>query len=577
MPFTYNLRQQYLLFVVFTTIILIVISLLTNQYIQKISDSTIDESSVRVSMSSSIHSLHDHIDKSNQLLSLFLLSPSTQYRQQFLIELKSSVNIFTIISDNIWISDNSLQNEINDIAEKITALSNLSNKLMDMRLKNSKVFPALALAEKNMYFSQLKFIEEINLAISVIKETEPFDLKLYDDFILIRDKWRRLILAYRLYVINQMGSLNKNISSASVQNIDIYSSDIINSINTTFRQYQSKNNLDIQSKIAIKTMKNNYTDWIKAFNEVKLIQLKGQWRTDIDFILNEINPIYNEIYFNLSQIELSLNLSSLNDIKKQQITSDAITNYLWLIITVFISILLFIYFAIDRILLKPISNLALSIEKSEDINITDKKIISKSTEMNNFISAFNNMKIQIKSREEKLEYMALHDSLTSLPNRTLMFDRINVAINNYQRYKKTFALFMLDLNKFKEVNDTQGHKVGDEVLTQVADRLKLILRKTDSVARIGGDEFSILMLNIDDNTIKELANKINSKLEETFYVNDQKIQIGTSIGVAIFPKHGFNNEMLMQKADLAMYYSKKHHTNFTIFNDKLSEVNSKFA
>ncbi len=577
MSFTYNLRHQYLVFVIITTVVLFAISIFTNQYIQHISDQAVDNSSIRVNMSSSIKSLHSHIDKANQLLNLFLLSPSNQYRHQFLIEVKTALKIINRVSNNSWISDNALQNEIADIQDKMNELSTVASTLMDMRLKNTKVFPAIAIAEQKMFSAQSKFIEEVNLAIDEVRQAEPIDLELYDDFILIRDKWRRLILAYRLYIIYQMGSLNKNISATTVQNIEVYSNDISNSINTKFNTHLKKNTLGMQSKIAIDSMKKVSQHWNEVFNEVKLIQLTGKWRSDIEIILNKVNPIYDEIYYNLSQIEISLNLSSVNNIKNQQKTSDTISNYLWLIIIVFISVLSFIYFIVDRILLKPISNLAKSITNDEDINITAKRIQSTSTEMNDFLSAFNEMQIQIKTREEKLEYMALHDSLTSLPNRLLLFDRINVAINNYQRYKKLFALFMLDLNKFKEVNDTLGHNIGDEVLVQVAERLKSILRKTDSIARIGGDEFSILMLNIDDTAIKELATKINTRLEEPFYINDHKILIGTSIGVSIFPKHGFNNEMLMQKADLAMYYSKQHDTDFTIYNDEISNHNSKLA
>jgi len=575
MSLTYNLRYQYLVLVIITTVVLIAVSIFTNKYIQHISDKTVNNSSLRVSMASSVNSLHSHIDKANQLLNLFLLSPSNQYRQQFLIQLKTSIKTVSRISNSSWISDNSLQNEVQDIQIKVNKLSVVANMLMDMRLENTQVFPAIALAEQKMVISQSKFIEHINLAIDEIRETEPFDLELYDDFILMRDKWRRLILAYRLYIIYQMGSLNKNISAATVQNIDVYNNDIIHSINTTFHQYKLRNNLGIQSRITIENMKQIAHNWVETFNEVKLIQIKGQWRSDIGIILNKVNPIYDEIYYNLSQIELSLNLSSLNDIKQQQQTSNTISTYLWIIIIVFISILSLIYIVVDRALLKPISNLAKSIANKEDASLINTKI--KSKEMEDFLSAFNKMQTQIKLREEKLEYMALHDSLTSLPNRLLLFDRINVAINNYQRYKKIFALFMLDLNKFKEVNDSLGHNTGDEVLIQVANRLKSVLRKTDSIARIGGDEFSILTLNIDDSSIKELATKINSRLEEPFYINNNKIKIGTSIGVAIYPKHGFNNEMLMQKSDLAMYYSKKHDTDFTIYTAELSDSNSKLA
>ncbi len=571
MSASYNFRDQYFIFVFVTTLSLIVAGIVANKYIHLNNDKNIENSTLAVSISDSVDSLHVHIDKANKLLSLFLLSPSKLYRQQFLIELKLANKNIDNISDHQWIIDNTLKQEIHDIEKNIHSFSNISKKLMDIRFKNTAVFPAITVAEQKMVDIQANIIDNINLALHEIRETKPINIELYSDLVNMKDKWRRLVLAFRLYFIYQMGSLNEDVSISTIKNIELYKNDISNMINTTFLQYKSNGDLGFESETAIANMKPLLQKWFDTYEEIKLIQIKGQWRIDVLMILNDINPINDEIYYNLNQIELALNNFISKNIKQQETMSDTMQNFLWLIVMLFISILSIIYFVIDKTLLKPISKLTQNIENEKYINSTQFEISSKATEINKFLTAFTGMKKQIKLREEKLEYMALHDGLTSLPNRNLLFDRINVAINNYQRYKKMFALFMLDLNKFKIVNDTLGHNIGDQVLIQVASRLKSILRKTDSIARIGGDEFSILMLNIDQKSINDLATKINSKIAETIYVDGQKIQIGTSIGIAIFPTHSFNNEMLMQKADLAMYYSKKHRTAFTIYYEKLSD------
>ncbi len=571
MSASYNFRNQYFIFVFVTTLSLIVAGIVANKYIHLNNDKNIENSTLAVSISDSVDSLHVHIDKANKVLNLFLLSPSKLYRQQFLIELKLASKNIDNISNHQWIIDNTLKQEINDLQKNIHSFSNISKKLMDIRFKNTAVFPAITIAEQKMVGIQANIIDNINLALHEIRETKPIDIELYSDLVNMKDKWRRLVLAFRLYFIYQMGSLNEDVSISTIKNIELYKNDISNMINTTFFQYELNDNLGFESETAIANMKPLLQKWFDAYEEIKLIQIKGQWRIDVLMVLNDINPINHEIYYNLNQIELALNNFISSNIKQQETMSDSMQNFLWLIVMLFISILSIIYFAIDKTLLKPISNLTQNIENEKYINSTQFEVSSKATEINKFLTVFTGMKKQIKLREEKLEYMALHDGLTSLPNRSLLFDRINVAINNYQRYKEMFALFMLDLNKFKLVNDTLGHNIGDQVLIQVASRLKSILRKTDSVARIGGDEFSILMLNIDQKSINDLATKINTKIAEAIYIDGQKILIGTSIGIAIFPTHGFNNEMLMQKADLAMYYSKTHNTAFTIYYEKLSD------
>jgi diguanylate cyclase (GGDEF)-like protein/PAS domain S-box-containing protein len=163
-----------------------------------------------------------------------------------------------------------------------------------------------------------------------------------------------------------------------------------------------------------------------------------------------------------------------------------------------------------------------------------------------------------KKTEEHIRHMAQHDPLTGLPNRALFSDRLQSAITNAVRDKTGLALMFIDLDKFKPVNDTYGHGVGDLLLQDVAQRMLQCLRDSDTVARIGGDEFVVLLRG--SSAIPEtlaVAEKIRKGLERPFLIDGHVLQISCSIGVARFPEHGQDDITLAKNADLAMYRAKE--------------------
>jgi len=162
-----------------------------------------------------------------------------------------------------------------------------------------------------------------------------------------------------------------------------------------------------------------------------------------------------------------------------------------------------------------------------------------------------------KKLETKLEEMATHDALTGLPSRTLLNDRLNVAIHQAKRKSRTIAVMMLDLDKFKSVNDTLGHSVGDELLKAVGGRLTKVTRKTDTVARFGGDEFMILLSEITGmDEAAEIAQRILCSFQEPFLLEGNELQITTSIGIALYPDDGSDINTLVKYSDAAMYTVK---------------------
>jgi len=173
-----------------------------------------------------------------------------------------------------------------------------------------------------------------------------------------------------------------------------------------------------------------------------------------------------------------------------------------------------------------------------------------------------------EQQEEKLLYEAHHDSLTGLANRLLLKEFLNASIARNQRQKKYTGLLFLDLDKFKQVNDSLGHEMGDALLNHAADRLKQCVRGSDLIARQGGDEFVIVLDEITtQQNVSVIAEKITQALVKPFDLNGQSITIGVSIGIALWPKDGLTPDMMIKAADLAMYQAKQQGGNCYCFYD----------
>lgn len=163
----------------------------------------------------------------------------------------------------------------------------------------------------------------------------------------------------------------------------------------------------------------------------------------------------------------------------------------------------------------------------------------------------------LKNAEEEIRRLANHDPLTMLPNLRLFGHLSSKVISRSKRNNYESAVMFIDLDHFKEINDTLGHEAGDEVLKEVAKRLLASVRETDSVARIGGDEFVIILENLGSSLAHEIGQRIVDDLSKAFMLTEGNAYIGASIGIALFPQNGDNSETLIKAADRAMYDVKK--------------------
>ena len=188
--------------------------------------------------------------------------------------------------------------------------------------------------------------------------------------------------------------------------------------------------------------------------------------------------------------------------------------------------------------------------------LTLNPVVSGEGKLNNYICVFTDVTDKKKS-EEKLWLMANYDILTNLPNRSMFRDSLGASLRKAKRLKKMVGLLFVDLDKFKQVNDSLGHEAGDELLKKVAERLLNVVRETDTVARLGGDEFAIILEGISEKkNVEIIAEKLIDAFNQGFIVENKDAGVGASVGISLYPADAKDPEALLHQADTAMYFSK---------------------
>ncbi len=192
----------------------------------------------------------------------------------------------------------------------------------------------------------------------------------------------------------------------------------------------------------------------------------------------------------------------------------------------------------------------------------------------NYVSIFSDI-TAIKSSQRRIEFLATHDELTGLPNRSLLIDRLKHAVSHAKRQQQKIALLFIDLDNFKNINDTLGHDIGDILLKQATKRLQGCVRDSDTLARLGGDEFVVILSNVELAVVNKIASHIVDFLSASFQINDHNLFVSASIGISIFPDDGEDSNSLLKNADTAMYRAKDQGRNqYQFFDDEMKVVAS---
>jgi diguanylate cyclase (GGDEF)-like protein len=213
---------------------------------------------------------------------------------------------------------------------------------------------------------------------------------------------------------------------------------------------------------------------------------------------------------------------------------------------------------VSRSLSRPVLLLAQEARRIERGDYSHAVAIAGPDEIKSLATAFNKMVGAVVEREERIRHQAFHDDLTGLPNRAFLNELLEKAIRAARRQSRPLALLMMDLDRFKEINDTLGHQAGDEVLQEISARIRAAVRESDTVARLGGDEFAMLLPSVTGTAdAVDTARRIRKRLESSIPVNGQPLDVGGTIGIVVYPDHGDDAHTLLRRADVAMYVAKR--------------------
>ena len=506
-------------------------------------------------------------------LNAFLLDPTREeFKHKTHAAMKTTIRYSEELKDNPWIKANNRQSIVEKLHANLSELSQDIDELVQTRVEPTLQYPSLALANRTLRPSRININNALAVMLNEMKEdgTANRNTEVYRTVLEIRHLWSQMLSNFRLYLANRVGSFNEDALPVQEAAVDTMYTQLREHLEK-FNKFIAKDRVGFQSSVAFEDLQTNLNNWHNGFTRVKEIHHSDNWRADTAFIKDRIEPRLEGISRLLELLDEEVENSATLDLQALTNVTSLQTNILYIIAGFGLAFLGLAVASMQRLIFKPIETVAkaLKAEAFGKEGVVLPTVRSKETQ--NLIDAFAEMRKQVHMRQAELVHQALHDGLTNLPNRTLLHDRVDHAIHLARREHKHFALLMMDLDRFKEVNDTLGHHVGDNLLVEVGKRLFKTLREIDTVARLGGDEFAILLPNTEIDHACATAKKILASLEEVFAIDELNLYVNASIGIANYPAHGTDVSTLLQRADVAMYVAKRNKLGVAVYDKKDDE------
>lgn len=561
-----SLRLQYIIAASIVVSILVLGSILASFYFQHVTSRNTTSLNLRNNISNHIDELSHSIWQADKSLYVLLSHSEETYNEKIMTRFNTVVDKLNIILAVKNIETTRLFSKIKQLENSCQLLNIEVTTLLKLRKNINWLYPMLPFIDKTMRESNRLFDSAINIAIEETLKSEKYALVsqafgLLDE---VRHLWQLKILEFRAMLVTFAG-LNIQ-DPAHDNNINNYHALIEKKLNSLI-VLGKKGLLGFETESSLKTMLYRSRQWNKDYNELLKIKETNIWRSDVHYIQNKIQPLQEQVFYDLSEIEKSISEWSLENSKLIEKAAKQINIELWVLTGLAVLFVFLIYKTIDQSLLLPIAQIAKSITSkknmADELTLTD----GGSEEIHVLVNAFNDMRDQINHRQMVLEFQAMHDSLTGLPNRALLQDRMEQGIQIALRNKTEMALLLLDLDRFKDINDTLGHPAGDRVLREISNRLESCLRASDTVARLGGDEFAIITNYNSKEQIEAFVKRVVKDVERVIHIDEQNLSVGVSIGISSFPRDGNNVDTLIRRADMAMYSAKRDNRDHEFYDN----------
>ena len=515
--------------------------------------------------------------QSNFALQAYMISPSDDKQQRVLQAILKAEEKAIGLAE-VQLEALASEGKAEQLEERLGTLYLQLDRLMEIRSNPSELHPAMDLMSNYMLPTNDAFVTAINSAMIELSNDSPNVLASQEYLLLdqIRDRWRQMIGAYRVMVANRFGAFADGQSGLDNQshNVQLFYKQIRLDLNQ-LANMDERGDLSFQTSDALDEMQMQTDRWYNYFLKVSAMYASENWRTDLPFLRDIVQPLFDGVWQSLLAVEAAVEQRSNQQVAHLSTAGTTMGMALWVLAGLLFILLIVGYAALDRVLLAPIARISQALVTDVDIK-SDHPVnvpVAGTQEVRQLVAAFEKMRSDVQQRRLALEYQSLHDDLTGLPNRACLLQELEQALESASKSKQRVALMFMDLDHFKEINDTLGHPVGDLILQEVANRLAETIADNGLTARLGGDEFAVILPCIDRCRCSDVSEAIAGALEREFQVGGHKLYVGGSIGVAMYPDNGVEVSVLMRHADVAMY-SAKHTGKHTAFYDDTQDENS---
>lgn len=512
--------------------------------------------------------IHRNLFKIHRNVGFFLNDPLqgkyTEISQQLIADsIKTAMNLTQVLGVN---HQNEATRTVKLLDNNLNKLQKNVSTLFKIRMDINQQYPGLALSANEMTPPLHAVDGNFELLRNEIenKEFKPSSDTLFPSLMDSYLLWASQVSQVRIYFANRLASFSNQILSDQVESYYHIHNKFSLSINKLEKLYANEDSFEGESLVA--SIKKNSEKWHQIFIQVQLLTELESWRGDVYYQKTQLNPLIDKITDLIISMDGYFLAEQKNIIKELRNNTETLTTLIIFIIILFLLFISAIIWSLDWMVFKPINQVVMALKSTAFERDAPKILAVNSREISSLVEAFSEMNEQVSHRQNALEHQALHDYLTGLPNRLMLNERLEYQILQSERDKQNFSLFLIDLDHFKDVNDSLGHLMGDILLENVAKRLTEQVRKVDTIARLGGDEFAIILPDTNKEQSESLATKINISITKLFNIDNQIINIGLSIGIVNFPEDGTDKISLLKHADIAMYLSKKNRTCFSHYD-----------
>lgn len=514
--------------------------------------------------------VRDAVWEARETLAAFLLNPDAETRASVYSAIDRAAHHTRELGAHPWIRDNRRQQIVDSLLKTLDTLRFAATQVMDTRVDPTRQYPTLATARGEMLPQHRAFFTAAALALNEIAATNRDSVhrsKSYQLFVEARHHWHHMIGIFRMYMLNRLGSMDESVLPGQERDIALHYEALIRALDKLDRLAES-DALGLQATTSLNRMRRAAVTWNRGLQDIKQVHGQGVWRMDTAATKEHLTPALERVWALLQSLDMSIEKSTVRDVRGMSNVAEQQSRTLWMLTGLALIFIAAGFVALERWILSPIAKVTEAL-KTEALGGED-HLLPDSTlkETRDLVGAFSEMRKQVHNRQLALEHQALHDALTGLPNRSLLIDRLQQAIYVARRTHRSLALLMMDLDRFKEINDTLGHHVGDRLLQEVGTRLLESLRQADTVARLGGDEFALLLPDTGVDDARYIGSKILSALERVFVLDGHQLYVGASIGIAMYPQHGATAQTLIQRADVAMYVAKRNRLSQAVYNPR---------